>query len=254
MQEILGVALQSMHQDMARLERIGMNLTNALTPGYKRDIAIARPFASYVGADASASAGLDAATAVDDRPLFETVLDLHAGTLKQTGQSFDLALAGDGFFEVSTDNGPAYTRQGNFHVDARGRLVTSQGYPVMGKDGEIVLSSTQPVIDASGNVIDPDRQAQGDQGPAARLKIVKFDDPKVLQRLGDGLVQGSTGMSEMKDGEVQVRQGYLENSNVSSLQEMVQMMQAMRHFESIQKIVQSYDEVVGTAIHKLGEA
>lgn len=267
MQEVLAISLQAMHQDMQRLDRIGTNLANALTPGYKREVvasqssqASASMFALAVDHMGASAANIKGATQTFAPLVVQS--DVRPGTLKSTGQSLDLALAGPGYFEVSTENGPAYTRQGNFQVDARGRLVTAQGFPVMGKSGEIYLNSRTPSIDAAGYVSDvagvsarpgSPTQTVGHNPAIAQIKVVQFEDEKSLQRLGDGLVAGSDSVSLLKDSDLQIRQGYLENSNVNSLQEMVQMMQTMRHFESMQKALLGYDEMTGQAIRKLGE-
>ena len=253
-QAVLSVALQSMHQDIARLDRVGMNLANALTPGYKRDVVVASPFLQV----ADRLAGPGGLAQPDATGSVQILSDAHPGTLKSTEQSLDLALAGPGYFEVATDKGPAYTRQGNFHVDDRGRLVNAQGYPVLGKGGEIYLNSPTPVIDASGQVFEGSRAGVVTSKSAAvqtigQIKVVDFDNPKTLQRLGDGLVAGSDNPSQMKDADIQIRQGFLENSNVNSMQEMLQLMQTMRHFESMQKVALGYDEMMGTAIRRLGE-
>jgi len=250
MDDVLGVALLSMHQDMTRIERVAMNLSNALTPAYKREMSIAR---TTTGTTRSFGSLWDAGMAASingsgspDRTALETRSDMTTGTLKSTGQSLDMALSGQGFFEVQTDKGPAYTRQGNFRLDERGRVVTAQGYPVQGKGGDIFVATFKPVIDAAGNVTE-------DKRPIGQLKIVQFDKPESLQRIGDGLFAEGPGIRQLSDADVQIRQGYLENANVSSVHEMVEMMQTMRHFESMQKMTQAYDEMVGNAIRKLGD-
>lgn len=254
MQEILALTLQSMQTDAVRLERVSMNLVNALTPGYKREVVAVRPFMQVVDAlvgQATNTAGVadKAALGVASQSLVVQT-DTRPGMLKSTGQRLDLAIAGRGFFEVMTDNGPAYTRQGNFQVDPRGRLVTAQGNAVMGKGGEILLNNSSPVIDASGNVFENGR---ADSPPVAQLKVVQFEHPESLQKLGDGLLASAENPTAIKDADLQIRQGFLENSNVSSMHEMVQLIQTMRHFESMQKIALGYDEMMGTAIRKLGE-
>lgn len=257
MDDVLGVAMLSMHQDMARMERVAMNMTNALTPAYKREMSVARansvigglsgPGAQSFGSlwDAGMAASLNGSGSTD-RTQLETRLDMRAGTLKSTGQPLDLALSGPGFFEVQTEQGPAYTRQGNFRMDQRGRIVTAQGYPLMGKGGDIFVATAKPAIDAAGNIVE-------DKRPVGQLKVVQFDQPDTLRRLGDGLFAEGAGMRQLPDAEVQVRQGFLENANVSSVHEMVEMMQTMRHFESMQKVTQAYDDMVGNAIRKLGD-
>jgi flagellar basal-body rod protein FlgF len=257
-QGVLSLALRSMHQDMARLDRVAMNLSNALTPGYKREVVLARPFGQVVDGLASAASPAGEAGAQQPQQEVQVQSDLRAGSLKSTGQSLDFALAGPGYFEVLTPEGPAYTRQGNFRVDAQGRLCTAQGHPVMGHGGEIYLNGPTPVVDAAGRVQDGLRQGVASaavlNAPASsQIKVVQFDQPQSLQRIGDGLLAGGGASSVVADADLQVRQGFLENSNVNSMQEMVQLTQTMRHFESMHKVAMGYDEMMGLAIRKLGE-
>lgn len=271
MSEVLAIGLHGMHQDMARLERIASNLANAMTPGYKREVTVAQPL---MAGDASAGssafantvqllqagevAGPNGRNAVSGTALPFNLIgrtDDRPGTLRTTGQSLDLAIAGQGYFEVSTEDGPAYTRQGNFTLDARGRLVTAQGHPVMGKGGEIVLADARPTIDASGQVFESAAVgvARNAATPVAQLKIVRFEDGANLQRASGGLVQSADGPLQMNDADIRLQQGFLENSNVSSMREMVDLMQTVRHLESMQKVTLAYDEMLGTAVRKLGE-
>lgn len=270
MNEVLALTLQAMQTGMQRLDRISSNVANAQTPGYKRDITAVGPtqvpagaFQNAMARAASAAAPADVATeAGAGTPVSRLQIhtDTRAGSLRATGQSLDLALAGPGFFEIRTAQGLAYTRQGNFHVDARGRLVNAQGDAVQGSGGDIVLPAADAVIDSQGTLREsgasPDALASA-PGAMARvlgqLRVVQFDDPSAIQRLGDGLLAANGGVSQMKDADIQVRQGYLENANVNTLQEMVQLMQTMRHFETMQKVALGYDEMTGQAVRKLGE-
>jgi len=270
MQETLAITLASMHHDMAQLNNIALNLANVSTPGYKRDVIAVRPFDQVLDAAGfSQVQGTDINNAITDGSAFESLsniqrlTDMHPGTMKLTGQPLDLAIASDGFFEVTTQNGPAYTRQGNFHLDPRGRLVTAQGYPVAGQNGDIYLTTQTPVIDPRGVITEPNATtgpSATDPGvPVAQLKIMRFDNPKTLERIGDGLMIAAAATTQdatssvANNSDLMVRQGVLENSNVSSMQEMMHLIQTMRHFESMQKIAQGYDEMLGTAIRKLGD-
>jgi flagellar basal-body rod protein FlgG len=85
------------------------------------------------------------------------------------------------------------------------------------------------------------------------LKIVHFDAGAPLDRLGNGLLGAPASAQVQADGRTQVQQGFLENANVNSAQEMTQLMQAMRHLESMHKVAQAHDDMLGTAIRKLGE-
>jgi flagellar basal-body rod protein FlgF len=247
MDEVMAVSLRSMQHDIARVERLSSNLANALTPGYKREVLVQRPETSTLAGASFAQAIAREAGAVEapDQPALQVLRDMRGGTLKSTNQALDVALAGAGFFEVLTDTGPAYTRQGQFQVDARGRLVTLQGHPVMGTGGEIVLSGAQPSIDANG-VVSENGRAVG------QLKVVDFDDARSLQRLDGGLFAAGASARLLSGADVQTRQGFVENANVNTMHEMVQLIQTMRHFESTHRVVPGYDDMLGSAIRKLG--
>ena len=222
MQEVMGVMLGALRQDTVRVERIGVNLANALTPGYQREVVVAQPtrvsgesgFARLV-----ASAGVEEGGAVPD---VQILRDQRPGTVKATGQAWDIALASEGYFEVATPQGPAYTRRGQFQLDAQGRLVTMQGWPVMGLDGEIRPGMGTPTVLANGQIRNADKQADK---PVGQLRIV-----------------------------LALKEGFLENANVSHSHEMVDLMRSMRHFESMSRVLQGYDEMIGSAIKKLGDA
>ncbi|TFY97091.1 flagellar hook-basal body protein [Ramlibacter humi] len=250
MNEILAVTLRSMQLDMAKVDRVGLNLANAQTTGYKREVVVGETFGSRVAAarHSAAASAPEHTTQVDQRP----------GTLRSTGQSLDVALTGPGWFEVQTERGLAYTRQGDFRLDAQGRIVTQQGQPVMGLAGEIQLPHGFPVIDPQGRVFEGTAPGgappAADAPPVSQLKVVQFEAGAAVEHLGQGLVAVRGEVAAAADGRTEVRQGYLENSNVSSMQEMVQLIQTLRHFESMQKAATGYDEMLGTAIRKLGDA
>jgi flagellar basal-body rod protein FlgG len=212
-----------MHLDMARLDRVGTNLVNVQTAGFKREL------------DAAAAAGR---------------MDLRPGALRATNRPLDLALAGNGWFEVATPQGTAYTRQGDFRLDAQGRLVTAQGHAVMGLGGEILLAPSTPVIDAQGRIF----ESAAAREPLAQLKVVVIDSKASVQRLGGGLVRVAAAPVVASADAAGVRQGFLETSNVDPAREMVDLTRTLRHFESLQKITSGYDDLIGSAIRRLGEA
>ncbi|GAB2731236.1 flagellar hook-basal body protein [Comamonas sediminis] len=270
MQEILAITLQSMQQDMRQLDNVASNLANALTPGYQRGVTSNRPMGPAATTFAEMVDGMgklpsDAASTSVASAL-RLQVDQRPGSLKQTGQPLDIALAGPGYFEVNTNTGPAYTRQGNFHLDARGRLVTAQGHAVMGKGGEIFLNNDHPAIDPVGNLYDQEKSRGSGSSPAPlvpqsatlqqaldQLKVVQPEASTEMSRLSSGLMKASGPMAMVNDRDVQLKQGFLEGSNVEPRQEMVQLIQTMRHFESMQKVSQGYDDLMGQAIRKLGD-
>lgn len=250
MSELLSIVLSSIHADMARAERAAMNLANSQTPGYKREVHRAAPF----GARIDAAGATRAERGADTTAPVQT--DLRPGTLKATGQALDVAIVGDGWFEVSTAQGLAYTRQGSFRLDRDGRLVTQQGDAVMGTSGPIQLLHGSPRIDAAGRVYEGMAEAGVSMAGTAvgQLKVVQFEGANAFQRMGNGLMAyGGTAIAVPAETTVQIQQGFLENSNVDPMREMVDLMQAVRHLETMQKVAMGYDELLGTSIRKLGE-
>lgn len=249
MQPILEVAMAAMRQDAVRLERVATNLANVLTPGYKREVLL--PAGAAMGTTEFSDL-VDAGTRTEPAPVRSAIgagaigRDLRPGTLKPTGQALDVALLTPGFFEVATPQGPAYTRHGQFRLDGTGRIVTAEGHPVLGKGGDITLTSTDVSIDSAGRIRQAGRVVD-------QLKVVEFDTQARLEGRGAGMFESSSPARSVEDTQVTLRQGHLENANVDTAHEMVMLMQTMRHFESMQRVAQGYDEMLGSAVRKLGD-
>lgn len=222
-----------MEADIADANRISANVANINTVGYKRAVADSQAFARSLNAAANAAPAVSPNT-----------IDQRAGSMLATGHALDLAVSGVGYFEVATPHGPAYTRAGNFHVDSGGRLVDAAGDAVQGVDGEITLSSNAVKIDASGHVTDNGRAA-------GQVKVVTPAGAASVQPIGGGLYSISALGSGMTAAHVM--QGYLENSNVDPMLEMTDLMTTMRHFESVQKAALADDEMLQSAIQKIGD-
>jgi len=241
MADALAIAARSMADDMLRLGSISHNLANATTAGYKREMMVSRPFADYL----MTAAGPGFATLAVSLPEPQVLLDHAAGSLQYTGNPLDIAVEGDGFFELSSENGPIYTRQGNFRLDGVGRLVSSGGLVVTGTGGEIRVVAAQPRIDGEGRVWDGDLLA-------GQLRLVRFEQPQALIAVGAGGYVAGAQQPELWP-QARTRQGYLEASNVVTTREMVRLIETMRHFESNQKVIQGYDEMLERTIRTLGE-
>jgi len=237
--DALTVAAVGMQDDLTRLNGISQNLANVMTAGYKRVV----PFSQHMEDAVSRTAGMPSAMPV---PASQSAIDPSAGTLRYTGNSLDVAIEGDGYFEVITEGGAAYTRHGTLHADARGRLVTAQGHPLAGAAGELTVSGSAVTIERNGEV-------KQDGRVVGQLKLVRFANPERLTVLGNGMfAQGEARIADAGVGST-VRAGYQESSNVNSPREMIRLTETMRHFESMQKVFQGYDEMMENAIRKLGE-
>lgn len=233
--DILTAASGSMEHTVQRLRAISHNIANASTVGFKKEISVARSFD-------------DALTgAVMEQARVDVITDFSMGALKFTGNALDLSLDAGLFLEVATERGPAYTRQGNLHLDPDGRLVTAGGVPVTGAGGEIRLATTSPVIDQSGRVWEGEKMID-------QIRLVNVSNPDTLARLSAGLYQPSPGtIVSPEPANARVHQGYLEAANVVLMDEMVQMIETMRQFESSHRLIQGYDDMLDKAVNVVGD-
>ncbi|HEX8669709.1 MAG TPA: flagellar hook basal-body protein [Allosphingosinicella sp.] len=217
-----------------RVEVSAQNITNAATPGYKRRVSFAHALAS---------------PGVGNRTFDATVSnlpDFTAGKEILTGNPTDLAIMGQGFFAVRADDEVLYTRQGQFRRDEEGRLVTGEGMALQASGGgDVVVPAGTFSVAADGMVTVAGQ-------PVARVAVVDFADRGALRP-----AQGSAfAAGEVQPDEVQgsvIRQGMLESSNVSTGDEMVAMMEALRRAESGQRLISVYDDLMGRALTTFGE-
>lgn len=166
----------------------------------------------------------------------------EAGRLRPTGNPYDFAIEGPGFFEIKSPDGARYTRDGVFHLDGKRVLVNEMGYPVMGTNGELKLPPGELKVDNRGALI-VNGQTVG------KFKIIEFPSTGMPAKVGDGLFSGDQGKTVTAPT---VLAGAIEESNVNPLSEMVKMIQAMRTYESAQKVIQSFDRMAEMAVNDLG--
>lgn len=221
---------------MSRLDVIANNLANASTPGFKGDQI---QFESVM-----AVAQNDTQGAIYSNDRFST--DFSSGSLQKSDNVLDVALNGDGFFVVNTPQGPAYTRQGNFRRGAGNKLVTVDGYEVQGQNGPITMAGGRIDIGNTGVVT-------VDGTVAGTIARVDFPKPYALSKAGGGLFVPVDPQAATTPATAEVKQGYLESSNVKVVVEMARMIEASRYFESCAKAVQSYNDMASKAANDLGK-
>ncbi len=233
------IAVAGMQSDIQRINIISQNLSNVLTPGYKRMWPVATSFSALMTPDSAANPGpavAGIAASVDFRP----------APSRHTGNPLDLAIEGDGFFELMDAGGATYTRQGSLALDAGGRLVAPGGAAVAGVAGEIRLDSDKVRIDRTGRILDKD-------AVLGQIRLVRFDDPQKLVPAGQGRYTQGTARLEPSADAATVRQGHVEASNVVPAEEMVRLIETMRHFEGGQKVIQWHDDMLEQALSRLGQ-
>ncbi|MFZ4122404.1 MAG: flagellar basal-body rod protein FlgF [Caulobacterales bacterium] len=237
---LLGLQAQRVLQ--RRLEISASNMANVTTTGFKADSLVLAEYAR----DPARS---------DDQPNdirfvrdIGVARDMRQGEIRLTGNTFDLAIEGDGFFTVQGAAGPVYTRDGAFTLNGSGQLVTSDGRPVLSQGGTPLVfdpQGDQPTIGRDGTV----RLAGTDVG---RLGVVSFANPAALVKLGDNTWSAGGQASAPADGEV--IQGALEDSNVIAVVELTNLIQISRAYESAARIVRGADELRQRALDRLGRA
>jgi len=227
---------------MKRMDIISNNLANVNTPGYKKDKML---FESMLAGAANPPAVPQGATADPILQKESVYIDYGAGPVSQSGNPLDLAIDGDGFFMIQTPSGTAYTRQGNFRLGADGTLVTSDGYPVMSQNGPIRIQGGTVEIDAKGVVM-------VDGSEFGAISVVDFPKPYALKKIASAQFLPADPQVTPQPATGSVRQGQLEGSNVETITEMVQMIETSRYFDSCQRVIKGFDDMVGKAVNEMG--
>jgi flagellar basal-body rod protein FlgF len=215
-----------------KMEAISNNLANASTAGYKA----VRPVFKMLTTDTQTPSDVTLPhTAIND---LDTHIYFSEAPIIETGNSLDVTIQGSGFFVVSGKDGNIYTRNGQFALDQNKRLVTLDGKAVMGQNGEITLDGKDIRIGDDGSIYVDGQQA-------GQLKIVDFADKTTLRNLGrSSFVNMDPAAAENTPDKVTVKQGYYETSNVNVVAEMVDMMSAVRAYESYGKVDQAMHDIM----------
>jgi flagellar basal-body rod protein FlgG len=247
-------------QDM-RMRVISNNLANVNTTGFKRDRAAFETLAYQVvtapGAASSTESryatGLNLGTGVRVQG---TARINTQGAMQTTNNSLDLALDGDGYFQVQMPGGTlGYTRAGNFSRSAEGLLVTSEGYQVM--PGITVPEGTTQITIGTDGTVSATLAGQTAPAEIGQIQIASFPNPAGLQSKGDNYLTetAASGVANMGvaglEGRGQIRQGMLEGSNVNVVEELVDMIETQRAYEVNSKMIKSTDEMLQYANQNL---
>lgn len=248
----LYTACTGMVNQMARLDVISNNLANSDTTAYKKEGSTSQSFNSVLAIKINDSSVKYIPQPVGNMSLGvkigETYTNYSDGNLEETGNTLDVALAGKGFFAISyaDRNGNEsirYTRDGNFALSADGTLMTKDGDFILDENGDMINipPGTDISINESGIIY-----ASGQE--VARLQMVDFEDYNYLKKFGENMYIAVDG-AVTQEANCKVYQGYLEASNVNVIDEMVEMISVTRDYESNQKIIQSIDSTLETAVN-----
>ena len=213
----------SLFQEL-RVGAISNNLANINTTAFKRDM-------------------------ISFDEVFNEVLsatDFSPGPGRHTGNELDVTLNGAGFFKIQTSEGIRYTRDGSFRLDGDGNLVNQQGDKVLGQNGTIPIQDGHVTIDKDGNVLVENETVD-------KILVVDFQKQELLKKQGYSYYKyEGEEVDIISPEEISLQQGYVEQSNVNPTEEMIQMIEAYRAYESVQKAIQTMDEITNQLIADTG--
>ena len=242
-----------MESQQMNLDVIANNLANVNTTGFKKSkiefqdllYQTTRTAGSEQGAGNQLPTGMQighGSRAVATSRVFTN------GELSQTGEELDVAISGDGFFQVQLPDGTqAYTRDGAFKISANGGIVTSDGLQVIGGFPAIPPETTGITISGTGEISLTNSTGTT---PAGRVSLIRFSNPSGLDALGRNLYKETPASGPPETGNPgeagfgQLQQGYLELSNVKVVEEMVKLIMAQRAYEVNSKAIQAADEMM----------
>lgn len=238
MNNTTNVALSRQMALWRQMEVIANNMANTNTPGYKDQAMMFREYLMPTRTN-DPSVGRKVSFVQD----VGLIRDTSEGPLTKTDNTLDFAVHGQGYFQVETQAGMRYTRDGHFRLDEEGMLVNSDGYAVMDNhDQPIIFAPNEANIDVA-----PDGTVSTENGKVATLKVVRFDNEQDLQKAGGGLYE--TDQTPTVVANPEVLQGMLEESNVQPVVEMTRMMTVLRQYEAVQKVIDNetdrFDRAVG---------
>lgn len=251
----LYTAYTGMINEQHRMDTLTNNLANSATIGFKKEGATSQSFSDVLAFKIKDESEYNTAKSIGVMSpgvkIGENYTDYGQGAFKETGNTYDLAISGDGFFAVEFtskdgDVSTKYTRDGSFTLTQAGDLVTKDGDFVLDENGEhIQLEPTMAAqILVNGDIVQ-------DGNVVATIGLTDFEDYNYLEKYGENYFQGVEGLTETEStGEI--NSGYLEQSNVQVVAEMVEMISVSRAYEANQKLIQTHDASLDIAANQLG--
>lgn len=228
------------------LSTIANNIANAETTGYKKQLVVTETFEKMMITRVK-SLNSGSSFQLGDKTMSRTISEtasIHTqGVLKETERNLDVAIVGEGFFALQTNDGIAYTRKGDFNVDAAGYLTQGESGRVMGTNGPIRVGTDNVAFDSNGNVY-----ANGQN--VGKLATYNFADYNQLTPIRDGYYTSNGGAQQIN---TQVRGQTLEGSNVDMAEEITNAIASQRELQTQSQVLKMYDTVLQKATTEIGK-
>jgi flagellar basal-body rod protein FlgG len=250
----LYTAASGMNAQQTNIDNVAHNLANVNTTGYKKsriefeDLVYQEMRAAGVSASAVSDAPVGLEVGLGTRAV-ATARNFATGNLRSTGSPLDMAIEGNGFFQVSLPDGTtAYTRSGAFHMDAQGLLVTAEGYSM---DPQITIPNDATTVSISKDgIVSVTVAGQTTAQQIGTIEIATFSNPGGLRPMGGNLFIPTSASGDAETGAPgtdqrgTIAQSFLEDSNVSVVEEMVNMIMGQRAYEANSRVVKAADEML----------
>lgn len=251
MQNTLLIGLSKQMVLERQMDVVSNNIANMNTNGYKADRSL---FEEYLSSNAHEDNFVSSdrrVSFVQDRATFH---DFSQGPTEETKNPLDVAIDGKAFLVVQTPAGERYTREGNLQINNRGQLVTASGYQVLGTAGPITFQQTDHDVNIAtdGNVTVLEGTSRLDT-IRGKLRLVSFAQAQRLLKEGSNLYAPGEGAVPQVDTKSQLRQGFIEKSNVNSVTEMSRMIEITRTYTQIASLLQQQSDLHKSAIEKLAD-
>jgi len=234
-----------MENALLKNNTISNNLANINTAGYKKQVTIEKSFSNKllnkIYNNVTTIGKVGTGVGID-----RIANDFDTGSFKETENTFDWAIKGEGFFAIQTPQGIKYTRNGNFTLNNQGQVVTQKGDLVMGESGIIQVPNGGKVNLDGNNIVVDGRILD-------RIQIVSFANKSGLIKEGDTLFRRGPKVGGTFRATGEIVQGFLEGSNVNAVQEMVKMIDNSRLYEADQKVMQAHNDTIGKAVNEVGK-
>ena len=249
----LYTAWTGLYNEQKRLEVIANNIANSATTGYKQEGVTSQSFDDMLAIkvrDYSVRNDEVIGTMPLGVKVGEVFTNYGQGSVRSTGNTYDLALDGSGFFKMRVTDTAGndhirYTRAGNFTITLEGYVTDADGNHLQSEAGDLIVpTDAEIVIDKDGSVY-----ANGEL--IDQITITDFEDYNYLKKYADTMYEPVDGATEI-EATGSVLQGWLEQSNVNVVKEMTQMIAITRAYEANQKIVQTMDKSLDQAVNNVG--
>ncbi|MDX1949858.1 MAG: flagellar hook-basal body complex protein [Rickettsiales bacterium] len=222
----------------SRMEVLANNVANSDTSGFKSDLAVYLNDNKVINGKAN--------------PVPKMIIqpDLSAGSFKSTGRPLDVAIQGDGYFQLETPAGTRFTKSGSFTINDQGQLSTQQGYILQGDAGAITLEPDDQEIriDRNGEVTVKNNGLSAIRG---QIGVVTFQNPSSLVKVGNNNFSSSEAPEQLTIDQYEIAQGVVEQSNVQSVKQITELIDVSRGVQQLAKIIDTQYQLERNAVSRI---